>query len=40
MGNTANLYEDDDPMCLGSFFTKFLVDEEEIDSVFPESIPS
>ena len=39
MGNTANLYEDDDPMRLDNFFTKFL-DKEEIDSVFPESIPS
>ena len=39
MGNTADLYEEDDPMCLDNFFTKFL-DEEEIDSVFTESNPS
>jgi len=39
MGNTVDLYEDNDPLCLDKFFTKFL-DEEEINSVFPESIPS
>jgi len=27
MGNTANLYEDDDPMRLHNFFTKFLDEE-------------
>ena len=38
MGNTVDLYEDDDPMCLDCFFTK-LLDEDEIDSVLLESIP-
>ena len=39
MGNTADLYEDYDSMCLNHFFVKFL-DEEETDSVYLESIPS
>ena len=39
MGNTADLYEDDDPTRLDRFFVKFL-DEEETDSVSPESISS
>ena len=39
MQNTADLYEDDDPVCLDCFFVKFL-DEDETDSVSPESIPS
>ena len=39
MGNTADLYEDDDPMCLDDFFTKVL-DGDKIDSVLSDQIIS
>ena len=39
MGNTADLYEDANTMCLDNFFTKVL-DGEGIDYLFPKSIVS